>query len=33
MSKMKHPDNQINLDPILFPKSLFLSFATLSKPV
>ena len=30
---MKHADNQINLDPILFPMSLFLSFATLNNSV
>ena len=29
---MKDADNQINLGPILFPMSLFLSFVTLSKP-
>ena len=28
---MEHTDNQINLGPILFLMSLFLSFATLSK--
>ena len=30
MRKMKHADNQINLDPILFPMSLFMSFTALS---
>ena len=30
---MKHYYNKINLGPILFPMSLFLSFATLSKPI
>ena len=30
---MEHADNQINLSPILYLMSLFLSFATLSKPM
>ena len=33
MRKMKHADNQINLDPFLFPMSYCLRLATLSKPV
>ena len=30
---MKHDQNKINLDPILFPMSFFLLFATLGKPI
>ena len=33
MRKMKHDQNKINLSPFLFPMSLFLPFATLSKPI
>ena len=33
MRYMKHDDKKNNLAPILFPVSLFLSFATLSKPI
>ena len=29
---MKHYENKINLSPFLFPMSLYLPFATLSKP-
>ena len=32
MRKMKHYENKINLSPFLFPMSLLLPFATLSKP-
>ena len=33
MRKMKHDENKINLSSVLFPMSLFLPFATLSKPI
>ena len=33
MRKMKHDQIKINLGPFLFPMSLFLSFATLGKPI
>ena len=29
----KHDENKINLSPFLFPMSLFLPLATLSKPI
>ena len=33
MRKKKHDENKIDLSPFLYPMSLFLPFATMSKPI